>query len=384
MIEVNIVGGGISGLALGFFAKRAGLKFTIHEANNRCGGVISTEKTVIGDIHHGPHLVRLSPELEEVLHFLSVKTLISQKNGRFLLKNGKICKISPNFIQFCEIFISIFRKRKRDYASLGAFVRHHFGKTTANVQTQALVNGIFACNIDDLHETALKIIYFTEKRGIYAILRRFLAKNRGNRQKKQIIRPNGGFQSLIDALVEDLRENIVLCSKIRRIDKNVYNFITIPAYCVADVDGIPEKIAQICEKIRYQALSVATIFTTTPINIDGIGCLSNNLDGVLGVLFNSSAFEEKYISYSIFYKNWTKSQVEEWFVSVFCVEIVKSHHFEYKNAIPLYNQAVCDLIAVNRGNTRIFSNYSGQISLSDIFTNAKNEISRILHEKTHF
>ncbi len=376
-MHINIVGGGVSGLALGFFAKRAGLKFTIHEAENRCGGVVATQNTKHGKIHHGPHLARLSPELEEVLHFLRVKTLISVKNGRFLLKNGKICKISPNFTQFCEVILSIFRQRKGAYASLGDFSRHHFGKTTANVQIQALVNGIFACSIDDLHETALKSLYFTQNRAIYSILAKFLAKKRQKQRKPLIIRPDGGFQSLIDALAGDLRENIVFGSKMTKIDENSRNFITIPAYCVANVEGVPENLAKLCKNITYQSLCVATIFTKTAINLDGIGCLSNNLDGVLGVLFNSSAFEEKYTSYSVFYKNWTKTQVDEWFLSFFGVEIVESYHFEYQNAIPLHNKAVHDLILENSGNTTIFSNYSGQISLIDIFTNAKSEISRI-------
>ena len=66
-MKINIIGGGISGLALGFFAKRAGFDFTIYESSQICGGVISTQKTPFGLIHHGPHLTRLSPELEEVL-----------------------------------------------------------------------------------------------------------------------------------------------------------------------------------------------------------------------------------------------------------------------------------------------------------------------------
>ncbi len=376
-MKINIIGGGISGLALGFFAKRAGLDFTIYESSQRCGGVISTQNTQFGAIHHGPHLARLSPELEEVLRFLAVDCLKTEKNERFLLKNGKICKISPTFGQYFEILASIFRKRKQKYESLEDFASHHFGKTTASVQIQALVNGIFACNIADLHETALKSIYFTEKRAIYSILTKIFAKKRKNQGKVQIIRPIGGFQTLIDAIVEYLRENIVFGQEIRKIDENSCNFITIPAFLASKIDGIPENIRAICENVRYQTLHVATIFTETAINLEGIGCLSSNNEGILGVLFNSSAFREKYTSYSVFYKNFTENEVDEWFFGFFGVKIVKSYHFEYKNAIPLHNSVVHDLILQNSSNTRIFSNYSGQISLSDIFTNAKKTISSL-------
>lgn len=376
-MKINIIGGGISGLALGFFAKRAGFDFTIYELSQKCGGVISTQKTPFGSIHHGPHLTRLSPELEELLRFLAVDYLKAGKMGRFLLKNGKIDKILPDFWQYFEILWNIFRKRKQKYESLGDFATHHFGKTTANVQIQALVNGIFACNIEELHETALKSIYFTEKRAIYSILKKIFAKKRKKQGKVQIIRPVDGFQTLIDELVDYLRKNIVFDSKITKIDQNACNFITIPSYLVPKLEGVPKNISKICEKIRYQTLCVATIFTENEVELEGIGCLSNNNDGILGVLFNSSAFCEKYISYSIFYKNFTENEVEEWFSSFFGVKIMQSYHFEYKNAIPLHNSAVYELISQNVGNIKIFSNYSGQISLSDIFTNAKNEISKL-------
>jgi protoporphyrinogen oxidase len=376
-MKINIIGGGISGLALGFFAKRAGFDFTIYESSQICGGVISTQKTPFGLIHHGPHLARLSPELEEVLRFLSIEYLNAEKSGKFLLQNGKIRKISPNFWQYLEILFSIFRKRKQTYTSLADFTKHHFGKTIANVQIQAIVNGIFACNIEELHETALKSIYFTEKRAIYSILKKIFVKIWKHKGKMQIIRPVGGFQTLIDSIVEYLRENIIFEQEIRKIDENSCNFITIPAYFMHKIEGVPENIGKICEKISYQTLSVATIFTETAINLEGVGCLSNNNQGILGVLFNSSAFCEKYTSYSVFYKNFTENEVNEWFLCFFGVKIMKSYHFEYKNAIPLHNSIVNDLILQNSGNTRIFSNYSGQISLSDIFTNAKNAISNL-------
>lgn len=377
LMKINIIGGGISGLALGFFAKRAGFDFTIYESSHKCGGVVATQITPFGLIHHGPHLTRLSLELKDVLDYLTVDYLKAEKIGRFLLKNRKIDKISPNFWQYFEILWSIFRKRKHKYESLGDFAMHHFGKTTANVQIQALVNGIFACNVEELHETALKSIYFTEKRAIYSILKKIFGKKRKNQGKVQIIRPVDGFQTLIDALVEYLRENIVFDHQITKIDQNSSSFITIPAYLVPKLEGVPENIGKICEKIRYQTLCVATIFTENKIELEGVGCLSNSNEGILGVLFNSSAFRETYTSYSVFYKNFTKKHVDEWFADFFGVKIVKSYHFEYKNAIPLHNYAVHDLILQNSGNTKIFSNYCGQISLSEIFTNAKNEISNL-------
>jgi len=320
------------------------------------------------------------------LHTLSVDFLTAKKTGRFLLINDKIIHILPNFKQFLEVLTHIFKKRKKNYASLKDFVSHHFGKTTAERQIQAIVNGIFACDVDELHETALKSLYFTEKRAIYFILRKFFAKLRAKWQKNQIIRPIirpiSGFQSLIDALFENLRENIVLNHKITKIDENCMNFITIPAYCVPQVEGIPQNIYKICDKIRYQTISVATIFTSKPIKFEGIGCLSNAKSGILGVLFNSSAFAEKcdkMHSYSIFYKNSSKKVVDLWFESFFDIKIFQSHHFEYKNAIPIHDSSVHQLILENAENaygTKIFSNYSGQISVSDVFSNAKKEIEK--------
>jgi protoporphyrinogen oxidase len=373
-MKITIIGGGISGLALGYFAKKFNIPFTIYESSNKCGGIISTQK-IDSDflIHHGPHLTRLTDEIENIFQSLGIKYSIAIKNQRFLLKNNKIVKIRPTFLQIIEILLCIFRKKKKKYTSLGDFTSHHFGKTTAENQIQAIVNGIFACNINQLSEKALKSVFFSEKRAIYAFFKKIFKTKR----KNILIRPIDGFQTFIDALYLHLKQDIHLNKKITKIEENSINFITIPAYCVSEIEGVSNNIKEICNKITYQTISVATIFTENPIAIQGIGCLSNNQSGILGVLFNSSAFQEKNNSYSVFYKNLSEEAVNLWFSNFFKIKIFKSHHTQYQNAIPIHNYDIDNLIAENKGEIQIFSNYSGQISVSDIFANAKKTIEKL-------
>ena len=44
----RIIGGGIAGLLLGFYLKKAGVSFHIYEKTERAGGLLQTKKTRFG------------------------------------------------------------------------------------------------------------------------------------------------------------------------------------------------------------------------------------------------------------------------------------------------------------------------------------------------
>jgi protoporphyrinogen oxidase len=163
---------------------------------------------------------------------------------------------------------------------------------------------------------------------------------------------------------------------IEKIDGSVV--IAIPAFCAKKLHGLPSGVSDLLENISYASVDVTTVFTKTPIKLNGIGILTPQKDGILGILFNSSAFylkmENGFYSYSIFSKNLQEGEITKMFERIYNVEIVNSYFNSYKNSIPIYNDALEKFINYNQNNNgrvRFFGNYTGQVAIGEIILNAK-------------
>jgi len=99
MQNLVVVGGGISGLSLAYFLRRAApasVNIKILEANNRLGGLIQTTKHEHEFLFEdGPRGFRPSLNGSEILHLVEELGLKNQcirsvGNDRFIFTNGKI------------------------------------------------------------------------------------------------------------------------------------------------------------------------------------------------------------------------------------------------------------------------------------------------------
>ena len=113
------------------------------------------------------------------------------------------------------------------------------------------------------------------------------------------------IMDIIKKLENNLSANIVYNATIEDIEKIDGNIvITIPAFGAKKLHGLPSGVSDFLEHISYASVDVTTVFTKTPIILNGIGILTPQKDGILGILFNSSAFylemASGFYSYSIF------------------------------------------------------------------------------------
>jgi protoporphyrinogen oxidase len=379
-MKINIIGAGISGLALGYFCKKKGHDVHIFEASNKAGGLIATEFVSEGIIQHGPHLTRLTNTLEVLLQELGIETIYSLTNKRYI---ASVCDgFSLGFpLTLSDILKSIllqFKKRKQSYTSVADFTNHHYGIAFTNNLLQPIINGIYAVPAEELNEEiALKNIYFKEKRAVYFTLKVLLQKL--NSKSREIVTPKDGFQDLIEELAYTLNTNITYNTKIDDISNlNGVNYITVPAFDAKNINGILPDTHQILKDIHYSNLDVTTVFSSTPFKKEGIGILTNSQNGILGVLFNSSTFgfrtTSRLHSYSIFSKNFTEEEVKNFCKNTLKVEVTKSYFKSYSKAVPIYNNTVKDFIEHNdslKTNYKFFSNYTGDISIGAIIEKAK-------------
>lgn len=378
-MKINIIGAGISGLALGYFCKKKGHDVQIFEASNKAGGIIATEFMPEGMVQHGPHLTRLNKTLEALLQDLGIETVYSLTNKRYIANvcNGFNLRFPLTLSDILKVILLQLRERKKFYTSLADFVNHHYGEVFTQNLLQPIINGVYAVSSEELNEEiAFKNIYFKEKRAIYFTLKVILQKL--NSKSKEIITPKDGFQDLTEELAYTLNKNISYNTKIDDISNlDGFNYITVPAFDVKNLNGILPDTLQILKDIHYSNLDVTTVFSSTPFK-EGIGILTNAKNGILGVLFNTSTFGFRTISklhsYSIFSKNLTEEEVQNFCKNTLKVDVIKSYFKSYNKAVPIYNNTIKNFIDHNNNlktNYKFFSNYTGEISIGGIIEKAK-------------
>ena len=378
-MKINIIGAGISGLALGYFCKKKGHDVHIFEASNKAGGIIATEFMPEGMVQHGPHLTRLNKTLEALLQDLGIETVYSLTNKRYIANvcNGFNLRFPLTLSDILKVILLQLRERKNSYTALADFVNHHYGEVFTQNLLQPIINGVYAVSSEELNEEiAFKNIYFKEKRAIYFTLKVILQKL--NSKSKEIITPKDGFQDLTEELAYTLNKNISYNTKIDDISNlDGFNYITVPAFDVKNLNGILPDTLQILKDIHYSNLDVTTVFSSTPFK-EGIGILTNAKNGILGVLFNTSTFGFRTISklhsYSIFSKNLTEEEVQNFCKNTLKVDVIKSYFKSYNKAVPIYNNTIKNFIDHNNNlktNYKFFSNYTGEISIGGIIEKAK-------------
>jgi oxygen-dependent protoporphyrinogen oxidase len=247
MVDVIIVGGGISGLSLGFFLKKRGIPFMLVEKEERVGGVISSGKRDGFVIDYGPNsLLLTNPSIREVISGVGLEARLQYANkiarNRYILKGGRLRKLPINPVNF--LFSSLFsieaklkvlkepwvRKGMADVdESLSDFVLRRLGREFLDYAINPFVAGVTAGTPEILSvRSAFPRIHDLEQK--YGSLIKGAIKGRSKRRKDaeigfiakdraELISFPDGLQELPNAIGSYLEESIFLNSRIEEIRK---------------------------------------------------------------------------------------------------------------------------------------------------------------------
>jgi len=398
MKKVIIIGGGLSGLTLGFrlLQKRPDLQITILEDRPHVGGNIGTLLREGFRVEMGPNgFLDTKRTTLELCHDLGLKSQLipasegSRKN-RFLFLNGQIHKLpgSPLGILTTPL-LSLrgklallgepFRKRRRDESdeSVAAFARRRMGREAQEVFMDALVTGIHAGDPELLSVRAAfpRLSQFEKQFG--SVLKGFI--NSAKQRKQEAIgrgeepMPSRmwsfreGLGVMVEALQERLHGRIQTGVGVRRVEKSSSGWtihgegreqfsadsvvLTCPAYQQANIlESCDADLAVKMQQISYNKIVVVALGyreTDVPRKLDGFGYIAPQRTerDVLGVQWCSSIFPDRappgMVLWRILCGGVKRADVYEWSDS----ELLRRCHEEMKLAMsvtaePVFHQIV--------------------------------------------
>jgi oxygen-dependent protoporphyrinogen oxidase len=455
-LKAIIIGGGISGLCTGFRLKQKGIDVKIFDTNSVPGGFIHTEFNQGFLLEYGPNSIfSSSPEVQDLIDDLDLNEKVLNakpaSKKRYILKNGKLVPVPVKPLEFLNTDLISFPAKLRvlkeffvkvnnsDDESIADFVRRRVGKEFLTYLINPFVAGVYAGNPEELSlKSTFPMMHELEKK--YGGLIKGALKRKKNKNKKKTgsISFKEGMQTLIDALYENLHENIILNTKAGRIFINDTSFnkrftvrassgskdyeedadaviISTPAGMSSDLmRSIDANLSGELKKIVCPPISIVYLaFKKEDVNfnIDGFGFLVPEIEkrNILGCLWNSETFAgrapEKFHLFTTFIGGSKQPELalknEDELIKIALGEVkdilgiqndpVFKKVKKWETSIPQYKLGYFKLVnkidGFKKRNRGIFfcNNFYNGISVSDCIRNsmsASDEVSNYL-QKNH-
>ena len=263
MKAIAIIGGGIGGLATAYRLREharqtdAALHVTVYEAGERFGGVISSSQEQGFTLEHGPDsIVRSKPAgiqlikdlgLEDALQptqefarsslIAKGRRLLPIPEGLYLLAPARLWPFAlspiiswPGKLRMALDLLLPRRLAGLPEESLAEFVRRRLGREALERIAQPLVSGIYTADPEQLSLRATMPQFLEMERDHRSLI--VAMRHRAKDQAVAAARGpryglfaslNGGLQTLVDRLVERLREpgcDLCLRTKVDAVVKN--------------------------------------------------------------------------------------------------------------------------------------------------------------------
>ena len=298
VVDVAIVGGGISGLAAAWELQQRGLSVRVLEAGPRAGGVVTTERFGDWVIDGGPDAllvqkpgaVALCRELgiaDRLVSTLAPRTAYILREdrlhpipeGSFLgfpldvraLARSSIFTFGGRLRMACEVAIP--RRPAGEDESIGAFVRRRFGEEAVDYLAEPLLAGIHAGDVDRLSMRALFPRLLDAEQQSGSVIRAFRALRVKPSPQGAFVSLPGGTGELVDAITAALAPQTTMLSArvtdIRRAGRYRIEWpggqvesdaviLAVPAYAAAALlRGFDTQVAALADAVPYA--STATV-----------------------------------------------------------------------------------------------------------------------------
>ena len=297
ILDVIIVGAGVSGLSAAYELQRRGLQVRVLEASDRPGGVILTERFDGWVVDGGPDSILVQkPAGVSLCRELGIADrLVSTQKPRtaYVMRDGTLHPIvEGSFLGFpvgvvalarsslftlrgklrmaCEMLVP--RGSGQD-ESIATFVRRRFGEEAAEYLADPLLAGIHAGDADRLSMRALFPRLLEAERQAGSVIRSFRRLHVTPSEQGAFVSLPGGVGELVEALTGALAPGMIALSarvtELRRGDPYTVEstagtfearsvILGVPAYAAGRLlRSVDTTLAGLCDGIPYA--STATV-----------------------------------------------------------------------------------------------------------------------------
>lgn len=227
---IAVIGGGVSGLAVGYHLKRAGADVEVFEAADRPGGVVGSVTVAGRVLELGPQRTRLTPAVRRVVADLGLgdRLLTAADLPLFIHRAGALREVPMDLRSALETDLIDWRDRLRvllepftgplapDETAADYFVRK-FGRRVYDRVIAPVYGGLYASDPADMparHALAPALAALGVRRSVLAALLR-AARAKGEAPSCSF---DGGLQVLTDALAERLGRRVRTGVPVRAIE----------------------------------------------------------------------------------------------------------------------------------------------------------------------
>lgn len=324
-MKTAIIGAGISGLSTGYFLKSKGAQVAIFEASSRVGGYAGTNLSNGFKVEMGPSsLLDNEPAFQKLIDDLGLRDQViyskqSAKNRFVFIKNQlhKVPMSPPALLKtnlltasgklrvFKDLFISPSKISEEE--TIYDFFSRHFGQQIAENLIYPAIVGVYAGSAKKL---SLKMAFpkMADLDSRFGSLIKGLVKNSKGKQKARLFTFINGTQDLVDALQNNLSENLHLATTIDSITKTPegwalsFNQQTELFDNVILCTGLPvaqKLLAGVCDNLpKLNPSDIAPVISLSlafneRVSLDGYGVLihPDHQMQTLGILFPADTFE---------------------------------------------------------------------------------------------
>jgi protoporphyrinogen/coproporphyrinogen III oxidase len=228
---IAIVGGGITGLALGWALRRMGADFVVLEADGRPGGVIRSREVEGRVLDWGPQRTRLTRGIASLVDALGLEDEVvtaPEGLGLFVFRDGRLRPVPFSAGAFLQSDIVSARGKLRmllEPLTAGAdpdervstYFERKLGREVYRTIVAPLYGGLYASDPADM-EVGLSLIHVLREFGIERSLLVPLLRRGGRIATPPACSFRRGMQTLTDGLAGALGERLHLAARVQGLE----------------------------------------------------------------------------------------------------------------------------------------------------------------------
>lgn len=258
-MECAVIGGGITGLALGFALAQRGVNVVVLEASSRAGGKIQSLREDGCLLETGPASVQQSAELTSLIDSLGLEPVGTRvpELRRWVVADGRLQPVPHTADELLRSHLLGVRGKARlalepmvprgptssgAEESVGAFARRRFGDEAAERLLYPQISSIYAADPDALSvASSFPWLLDLEKRPGGVLLG--LRDRQNDPSRRGLISFANGLCSLTDSIAARLGDRLRLETPVRTIEQ---------------VSGGFEVLTEAGDRLQVDALAIAT------------------------------------------------------------------------------------------------------------------------------